>query len=302
MIVGGFGAQLRAMAKRKGNRATTDFGACRDLSGRRIRQVNDEQIMLKWKEAQDRGEEFNTEQRTQSGIDLWFLSTPSWAEGFGKKRKSRNMGRKTRLCNDWIRARENGSTAPPNAPSWWGCPRGRKCQFAHGEEELQGTAAVAIKEKQNREVSDLQAAYVEGAIGTSDDPGAVDDMIAAGLNAHKRKRDQATAASAESDTSEESDDEGSSEVPVAATFVQQSVLEFPEEWIHVLSGNATYSTGKLKGISEFSTVSLHRRDVVPKCEEGDWYFEVQIMTDGIIQVRNIRCFSCPHLVTCCFIV
>ena len=32
---GGFGAMLKSMAKQSGHKKTTDFGACRDLSGRR---------------------------------------------------------------------------------------------------------------------------------------------------------------------------------------------------------------------------------------------------------------------------
>ena len=45
---GGFGAMLRAQAKGKGAKTTTDFGACRDLQGRRLRHVNDEIRVQKW--------------------------------------------------------------------------------------------------------------------------------------------------------------------------------------------------------------------------------------------------------------
>lgn len=45
---GGFGAMLKSMAKQSGQKKTTDFGACRDLSGRRLRHVNDEIILKKW--------------------------------------------------------------------------------------------------------------------------------------------------------------------------------------------------------------------------------------------------------------
>ena len=55
---GGFGAMLRAQAK-KATKKTTDFSMCRDLSGRRLRHVNDEIILQKWREAKDKGEEFN---------------------------------------------------------------------------------------------------------------------------------------------------------------------------------------------------------------------------------------------------
>lgn len=77
---GGFGAQLRALAKQSGKKKTTDFGACRDLSGRRLRHVNDEILLQKWKEAKEAGEEFDTEERTLSGINMWHLTAPSWSD------------------------------------------------------------------------------------------------------------------------------------------------------------------------------------------------------------------------------
>jgi hypothetical protein len=46
---GGFGSMLKSLAKKSGGKRTTDFGACRDLSGRRLRHVNDELILQKWK-------------------------------------------------------------------------------------------------------------------------------------------------------------------------------------------------------------------------------------------------------------
>jgi hypothetical protein len=130
---GGFGAMLRSLAKQAGKKRTTDFGACRDLSGRRLRHVNDEIVLQKWKEAKDRNEEFDAEENTKTGIDLWYLGTPSWVDGFKGNYRKRFMKprRKTRLCLDWLRAREEG-TPPADAPKSWGCPRGDRCDFAHG--------------------------------------------------------------------------------------------------------------------------------------------------------------------------
>ncbi len=79
---GGFGAALRAASKQKGKKRTTDFGSCRDLSGRRLRQVNDEIVMQKWMAAKEQGEEFDVDASTPSGISMWFLRTPNWADPF----------------------------------------------------------------------------------------------------------------------------------------------------------------------------------------------------------------------------
>ncbi|CAN0550549.1 unnamed protein product, partial [Ectocarpus sp. 12 AP-2014] len=74
---------LRAMAKQAGAKPTTDFGACRDLQGRRLRHVNDEVRLQKWqenRERESRGEKVE-EEKTQSGIENWHLGVPTWAEG-----------------------------------------------------------------------------------------------------------------------------------------------------------------------------------------------------------------------------
>lgn len=47
------------------------------------------------------------------------------------------LRRKTALCRQWLDARQT-RLPPRNAPRWWGCPRGRECDWAHGEEELRG--------------------------------------------------------------------------------------------------------------------------------------------------------------------
>lgn len=104
---GGYGAMLKSLAKKSGNKKTIDFGSCRDLSGRRLRHVNDEIILQKWKEAKENGEEFDVTQDTKTGIDLWFLNAPSWVEGFkgNARKKYMRPRRKTRLCIDWMSAR-----------------------------------------------------------------------------------------------------------------------------------------------------------------------------------------------------
>lgn len=149
---GGFGALLKRKAREKGEKPTVDFGACRDLSGRRLRHINDEIILQKWKESKDTGKEFNVNESTASGIDLWYLPTPSWAAK-AKGSKIKNFEAKvskTDLCREWMSARENRSP-PEGAPSWWGCPRGQRCTFAHGEDDLRGENAEEIRNKKRKQ-------------------------------------------------------------------------------------------------------------------------------------------------------
>lgn len=77
------------------------------------------------------GEDFDPEELTQSGIDLWYLDLPVWASGKKDYRKKfLKPRRKTRICLDWERARET-EEPPPNAPVWWGCPRGERCEVGY---------------------------------------------------------------------------------------------------------------------------------------------------------------------------
>lgn len=70
------------------------------------------------------------EEKTQSGIENWHLGVPTWAEG--AKPSYMKSRRKTVICQQWLDARKDRK-APQGAPPWWGCPRGRGCDFAHGK-------------------------------------------------------------------------------------------------------------------------------------------------------------------------
>jgi SPRY domain/Silencing defective 2 N-terminal ubiquitin domain/Replication stress response SDE2 C-terminal len=101
---GGFGTLLRSSARQSGAKLTTDFGACRDLQGRRLRHVNDEIKLRKWREAQERKQqnkdgttiEEETEAMfdTPSGLYNWHLMVPSWADI--SKKSSRKIQRQFR--------------------------------------------------------------------------------------------------------------------------------------------------------------------------------------------------------------
>jgi len=84
---GGFGTLLKGQSRQSGAKLTTDFGACRDLQGRRLRHVNDEIKLRKWREAQQKilaGEQDEKDvdylTNTPSGIYNWHLMTPTWAD------------------------------------------------------------------------------------------------------------------------------------------------------------------------------------------------------------------------------
>jgi hypothetical protein len=90
---GGFGTLLKGQARQAGAKATSNFGACRDLQGRRLQHVNqaiEGQLWLEWKRRVEAGtatEEEMTQAllNTDTGIAGWHLQLPAWADVSAKK-------------------------------------------------------------------------------------------------------------------------------------------------------------------------------------------------------------------------
>jgi hypothetical protein len=300
---GGFGAQLKSLAKQKGAKRTVDFGACRDLSGRRLRQINHEVLLAKWKESKDRGDEFDTEQATATGIELWFLSAPSWADGLkvDKRKKFMKSRYKTTLCSDWVRARETESP-PKHAPVFWGCPRGLKCEFAHGTSELRGWG----KEEHEKSVHDSRYEAenekkmeyfepLESALRERDET-EINSLVRQGLHAKKRAR---TIPSNKIVVPDE--DKIISQDPVLQPKFLQEELQV---LCGVMLGEGASGSNRgshddtntppshsipgvpdgglvLTGCSSFSTSSLLSYHIT---SVGSYYYEVQLLSDGLMQI------------------
>ena len=321
---GGFGAMLRSLAKQAGTKKTTDFGACRDLSGRRLRHVNDEKILQKWKEAKDKGEDFDVEEATASGIELWYLGTPSWADGIKTdyRKKFMKPRRKTKMCMDWIRARKDRK-APEGAPASWGCPRGRRCEFAHGDEELRGEMGEA-KEQEKYQVKDAEAnkkrdAYM-AALSQQEEATVLSDMVLQGIRAQKKAR-LSKAGNNEIDTARDTMqmlpldgmdfpdyDDFSTEQCVV---IQKPAKILPPKKVEEQkpSSKKTVDTvtalpkapkathpiwlktlsGKLIVTNEGELESESEFATVSVCceiSEGKWYYEVELLSAGLMQVSE----------------
>lgn len=96
---GGFGSLLKGQSKKAAAKTTLDFGACRDLSGRRLRHINDEIKLRKWHQAlsiKKQGIDINEDEhyKTKSGIENWFLDIPNWAlDAYSDKSRRMNERR-----------------------------------------------------------------------------------------------------------------------------------------------------------------------------------------------------------------
>lgn len=96
---GGFGSLLKGQSKKAAAKTTLDFGACRDLTGRRLRHINDEIKLRKWHQAlalKNQGVPINEDEhyQTKSGIENWFLDIPNWAlDAYSDKSRRMNERR-----------------------------------------------------------------------------------------------------------------------------------------------------------------------------------------------------------------
>ncbi|KAF4321035.1 hypothetical protein G195_005801 [Phytophthora kernoviae 00238/432] len=292
---GGFGAMLRSMGKASGAKATTDFGACRDLHGRRLRHVNQEVAMLKWRQDSEarttREKEGVTDREvldedTPSGIPGWYLATPSWAEGVKKSYMKRR--RNTMLCKNWLKAREGGRSAPSGAPRWWGCPRGRDCDFAHGEEELRGEGLTEFKRAKKQEAQRAKQQELQDYVDFEQEmPDDVLDAINMGLRRRKAKAKAKV---------EQQEEDARMLPPDATTYINVRSAQHPppivETWLELVGedneGNggsvgATFKHGlcELRGRGNFGTAAAHHCCSLMK---GKWYYEVRLITAGVAQL------------------
>lgn len=294
---GGFGAQLRSLAKQRGKKRTTNFGACRDLSGRRLKHINDEIILNKWADAQSKGEAFKADAETPSGIDLWFLSAPSWADKVKIDKRKRFMAPKlkTDICLDWKRARERGNV-PEGVPIHWGCPRGSRCEFAHGESDLRGTSLVSAQEDakaaETRKYQELKDAYM-APMRVMKDEQEVADLVSAGLRAAKRAKTSATSAAsaasaASAGVSGNVTKPLATPAPAAPAAVPTATpaaasASAPVSKVELVAGQAMVERTS-EGIVITSNSSFCSILLPCAVSEGKWFYEMELLSDGLMQV------------------
>eukprot|EP00943_MAST-04B_sp_MAST-4B-sp1_P001747 g1747.t1 len=158
---GGFGSLLKQQGRKAGKKKVTDFGACRDLNGRRLRHVNDEIRLRKFRQFHNQArqeldknggsnnkkmekqikkkalkdfEQF--EKNASSGIGGWHTAVPKWGQDFGNSFSKLKGGDKKKQKKD-------------------------------GDTTTAETGDVHISKKRNAQMAAIES-YASGANGESD--------------------------------------------------------------------------------------------------------------------------------------
>ncbi len=271
---GGFGTLLKGQSKQAGAKRTLDFGACRDLNGRRLRHVNDEIKLRKWRDSMrkkmekaqrannnhDAGnggidiEEELEELRTASGIRNWHLMVPNWSDvgGGGLSAKSR-------------RAMERSLR--------------REIQKIANESREEFEA----KRKKKAAWEDTVVSYANaGEQYTKDQEKKMTDSILEGLKKRKKRKlnEEKALTSATTDAATTSNDDGEE---------LDSILAASN--ICTLSGEVVLeektSTMLVQSTSEFATSAMLLNSTLFKQmtdKQDGLYYEVTVKTCGIAQI------------------
>eukprot|EP00605_Chrysophyceae_sp_TOSAG23-4_P000093 GSChrysophyteH1.ASY1.ANO1.96.1 assembled CDS len=252
---GGFGALLRLNARQKGEKTTTNFGACRDLSGRRLRHVNDEIILKKWSQAVEDGVKYDPSDTT-SGINNWFLGTPSWADIRSAKRTQRNQNFQNKRSR--IQEKTNSSNSNNN-------------------EDL-------------KSVND----YLRGVESAYYDDSKVHEMVRQGLKKRKRENtnEGAPLPQAKSDKSKDIRVDGEDVTENECPLVQVSGAllirkDDHSECSYSITGQGIFSTAVLGGCCLYPNAPNTHPSRSGEKSHGlreTWYYDVVVKTLGSIQI------------------
>lgn len=213
--------------------------------------------------------------------------------------------------------RADGQNVPRRAPVWWGCPRGPRCEFAHGEDELRGDSKKAYDQQQKDERREkerqLKNTYL-GAVESNQSSEEMSNMVAAGLG-RVAKKTKKTISSAPSSSSSEipfvvdsSDSKTLSVDPTSSKEKKEVELEAvgkeeiedvgkeekdakntePPFWLQtapsISSAISLHPGGVVECTQGFGTVMVNRDLVDTGVDKKQWYYEVELITGGLMQV------------------
>jgi hypothetical protein len=228
----------------------------------------------------------------------------------------------THLPRLFATARAEGQNAPRRAPAWWGCPRGPRCEFAHGEEELLGDSKKIFAEQRREERRDAERQKKDTYLGAVECNQSSEEMasaVAAGLGraAKKTRKGQAEAGSTQEVAHDREVGSGEATSSSAlllshATGVEMvkspteekeeedaAASRLPPVWLHPATSASSAVTLHAGGVMEctlgFGTVLVDGMEREQGTAQGKeradtlrWYYEVELITGGLMQVSDGR--------------
>ncbi|ELR18766.1 uncharacterized protein ACA1_040820 [Acanthamoeba castellanii str. Neff] len=153
---GGFGSLLRGGNTKVGQKKTTNFDACRDLNGRRLRHVNNEKRLAEWY-AQEKERELARIGERHSRVAQKQAVTPFDEVAYNQTLESieEEVASSLQVGLQEARAarehRQANPPPPPSAPSW---------DFAYSDsedEEEEGDSEEEEKEEKGKEKEEAEA-------------------------------------------------------------------------------------------------------------------------------------------------
>lgn len=314
---GGFGAMLRSMGKSQGpGGGTRDFGACRDLEGRRLRHVNDEIALERWHEARAKKEALKA---SPSGLKHWYLGLPSWAEVPRLRRKTKAEVRAEASRRSWREEEEAVEASGVATKHWIGkitmvdsfkrgfavldddcyVPTSANCaepdqEDDWNEEPLRIGDEVEVWAAYRPRGRNTWAAYKARRRTKASRGKQRAHREAAVLERVKRKEDRRAPSAPRNESTTPSSRSAAvaeavalgleaakrlrNEPPSLALPVAGAVSLAPSP-LAVVSGAASVHGSSARGDSEFCTLQIFTEAV-----RGRYYYEVRLETDGVMQL------------------
>ncbi|KAL7557708.1 hypothetical protein ACA910_018503 [Epithemia clementina (nom. ined.)] len=255
---GGFGSLLKSQSRQAGAHATTNFGACRDLQGRRLRHVNDAVAAAQareWREKIASGQAQEVDRakaiiETDSRVPGWYLELPAWSDI--SKKEYRKWQRQFRR---WKNEQE-------------------KEQMLKDEKLKQNEFRVQHYVETANQASETARASLKSALQE-------------GLSKHKKKQPQQPQQeiSSSKDRQDEGDSDSAENLPAKRSKQQPE----PPTALLTLSGDVVLAfeddRWHVQSQSNFCTFGIVlQSDRLKQMDQSMLYWEVKLVTGGLSQI------------------
>jgi hypothetical protein len=273
---GGFGTLLKS-SSRQSKTVRQDFGACRDLQGRRLRHVNDQAGYQQWKEWTDKvksGQATETEMAkallfdTESGVAAWHLQLPTWGDSGAGASKQVNRNHRRQL-SQWIRTKKAAAAAVEDKKvqherSVQSYVNAASATSAKVSESLQTALQQGLREQQQA-AAVAAAATANKRARLEPDPPAAFCTLAGELVIGLAAVDVATA--------------GAATAAASTCWQMQGTSNFATMGMILNKPTMTSSSAKAEGKAKVDPM-----DKNTDCYDVYYYYEVRLVTGGQAQI------------------